>query len=76
MQAFEGRPGGHRDRHKENQHAPHRHQPAQGDVAKRKATYSQLSKTLEGQAVWIWLFTANDYHAITSKVPMMASAVT
>jgi peptide/nickel transport system substrate-binding protein len=41
---------------------------ATSDVAQRKAIYAQLSKTLEGQAVWIWLFTANDYKAITSKV--------
>jgi peptide/nickel transport system substrate-binding protein len=41
---------------------------ATSDVAKRKAIYTQISKTLEGQAVWIWLFTANDYHGLTSKV--------
>jgi peptide/nickel transport system substrate-binding protein len=41
---------------------------ATSDVKKRKAIYTQLSKTLEGQAVWIWLFTANDYRAITTKV--------
>jgi peptide/nickel transport system substrate-binding protein len=41
---------------------------ATSDVAKRKAVYSRLSKMLEGQGVWVWLFTANDYHAITSKV--------
>jgi len=41
---------------------------ATSDVAKRKTIYGQLSKTLEGQGVWVWLFTANDYHAVTSKV--------
>jgi peptide/nickel transport system substrate-binding protein len=41
---------------------------ATSDVAKRKAIYQQISKTLEGQGVWVWMFTANDYHAITAKV--------
>jgi peptide/nickel transport system substrate-binding protein len=41
---------------------------ATSDVAKRKAIYTQLSKTLESQGVWVWLFTAFDYYAVTPKV--------
>src|SRR5436190_14384 len=41
---------------------------ATSDVPKRKAVYKQLSRTLEGQAVWVWLFTGLDYYAVTSKV--------
>jgi peptide/nickel transport system substrate-binding protein len=41
---------------------------ATSDVVKRKAIYTQISKTLESQGVWVWLFTAFDYYAITPKV--------
>jgi peptide/nickel transport system substrate-binding protein len=41
---------------------------ATSDVAKRKAIYTQISKTLEGQGVWVWLFTAYDYYGVSTKV--------
>jgi peptide/nickel transport system substrate-binding protein len=41
---------------------------ATSDVVKRKAVYKQISKTLESQGAWVWLFTAFDYYAITPKV--------
>jgi peptide/nickel transport system substrate-binding protein len=41
---------------------------ATSDVAKRKAIYTQISKTLESQGAWVWMFTSNDYYAISSKV--------
>jgi ABC-type transport system substrate-binding protein len=41
---------------------------ATSDVPKRKAVYKQLSKTLESQGVWVWLFTGFDYYATTAKV--------
>lgn len=41
---------------------------ATSDVTKRKAIYAQISKTLEGQGVWVWMFTSYDYYAVSSKV--------
>ena len=41
---------------------------ATSNVTQRHAIYTQISKTLEGQGVWVWMFTANDYYAISSKV--------
>ena len=41
---------------------------ATSNVAKRKAIYTQISKTLESQGVWVWMFTSNDYYAVSSKV--------
>jgi peptide/nickel transport system substrate-binding protein len=41
---------------------------ATSDVAKRKTLYTQISKTLEGQGAWVWMFTAFDYYAVSSKV--------
>jgi peptide/nickel transport system substrate-binding protein len=41
---------------------------ATSDPAKRQAIYTQISKTLEGQGVWLWMFTSYDYYAISSKV--------
>lgn len=38
------------------------------NVAKRKSVYAQISKTLEGEAVWIWMFTAYDYYGMSTKV--------
>ena len=44
----------------------------QGDeasgVAKQKVIWAQLSKQLTSQAVWIWLFTAYDYAAVSKSV--------
>jgi peptide/nickel transport system substrate-binding protein len=45
---------------------------AQGDTASglatRKAIWTQFSNALTSNAVWIWLFTAYDYAAVTSNV--------
>jgi peptide/nickel transport system substrate-binding protein len=41
---------------------------ATSSVAKRKAIYTQISKTLESQGVWVWMFTSYDYYALSSKV--------
>lgn len=41
---------------------------ATSDVAKRRAIYTQISKTLEAQGVWVWLFTTYDYYGMSSKV--------
>jgi peptide/nickel transport system substrate-binding protein len=45
---------------------------AQGDTASslttRKAIWTQFSNALTSNAVWIWLFTAYDYAAVTSSV--------
>jgi len=38
------------------------------NLKQRKAIYTQISKTLESQGVWVWMFTANDYYAVNSKV--------
>jgi ABC-type transport system substrate-binding protein len=35
---------------------------------KRKAIYKQLSKTLESNGVWLWMFTGFDYYALSPKV--------
>ena len=45
---------------------------SQGDTAasivKQKSIWSQFSNQLTSNAVWIWLFTAYDYAAVTSNV--------
>jgi peptide/nickel transport system substrate-binding protein len=41
---------------------------ATSDVVKRKAIYKQLSKTLESNGVWLWMFTGFDYYALSPKV--------
>ncbi len=45
---------------------------AQGDsassLANRKAIWTQFSNALTSNAVWIWLFTAYDYAAVTANV--------
>lgn len=41
---------------------------ATSNVAKRKAIYTQISKTLESQGVWVWMFTSFDYYAVSPKV--------
>ncbi len=45
---------------------------SQGDTAasivKQKSIWSQFSSQLTSNAVWIWLFTAYDYAAVTSNV--------
>jgi len=38
------------------------------DEAARKPIYADISKELEDQAVWIWLFTGNTYTAMTKGV--------
>ena len=38
------------------------------DPAARKAIYDQISKYLEDNAVWIWLFTGDTYTATTPNV--------
>ena len=38
------------------------------DEAKRKQIYTQISKHLEDNAVWIWLFTSFNYTATNSSV--------
>ena len=38
------------------------------DPAKRKAIYGELSKTLEDNAAWVWLFTGYTYTATTAPV--------
>lgn len=38
------------------------------DPAKRKDVYSQISKHLEDNAAWIWMFTGYSYTATTSAV--------
>jgi peptide/nickel transport system substrate-binding protein len=45
---------------------------AEGDtasnLANRKAIWTQFSNALTSNAVWIWLFTAYDYAAVTANV--------
>jgi peptide/nickel transport system substrate-binding protein len=38
------------------------------DPAARKPIYDQISKYLEDNAVWIWMFTSDNYTATTSNV--------
>lgn len=38
------------------------------DVAKRKAAYTAISRHLEDNAVWVWLFSSFSYTAATSGV--------
>ncbi len=38
------------------------------DPAQRKQIYTQISKLLEDNAVWVWLFSSFDYTATTSNV--------
>lgn len=38
------------------------------DVAKRRAIYAAISKYLEDNAVWVWLFSSYSYTATTSGV--------
>ena len=37
-------------------------------MKQRKAVYRNITKVLEGQAAWVWLFSAYDYRVTTSKV--------
>ena len=41
---------------------------ATDNVKQRKAVYRNITKVLEGQAAWVWLFSAYDYRVTTSKV--------
>lgn len=41
---------------------------ATSDVEARKAIYDQISRYLEDNAVWVWLFTSYTYTATTSNV--------
>jgi ABC-type transport system substrate-binding protein len=38
------------------------------NAATQKQLYTQFSNTLVNNAVWIWLFDAYDYYAVTSSV--------
>ena len=38
------------------------------DVSKRKDIYTQISKTLEDNAVWVWMFSSYAYTATTAGV--------
>ena len=38
------------------------------DPAQRKPIYEQISKLLEDNAVWIWLFSSDTYTATTPNV--------
>lgn len=41
---------------------------ATSDEAKRKDIYAQVSKELEDNAAWVWLFTGNTYTVASTKV--------
>jgi len=41
---------------------------ATDNVKLRKAVYRNITKLLEGQAAWVWMFSAYDYRITTSKV--------
>lgn len=41
---------------------------ATSDEAKRKDIYAQISKQLEDNAAWVWLFTGNTYTVASTKV--------
>ena len=41
---------------------------ATDNVKQRKAVYRNITKLLEGQAAWVWLFSSYDYRVTTSKV--------
>jgi peptide/nickel transport system substrate-binding protein len=41
---------------------------ASNDTAQRKQIYNQVSKHLEDNAVWVWLFSSYDYTATTERV--------
>jgi len=41
---------------------------ATSDEAKRKDIYAQVSKQLEDNAAWVWLFTGNSYTVASTKV--------
>ena len=39
-----------------------------GNVTQRKATYKSISEELENNAVWIWLFSPNEYRVASKKL--------
>jgi peptide/nickel transport system substrate-binding protein len=41
---------------------------ATDNVKLRKSVYRNITKMLEGQAAWVWLFSSYDYRIATSKV--------